>query len=81
MMIFTSTYDNQYFKYELNDHLNEKIGFQFSGGMESTLLLWLTYKNFYHLDIKLYTILDPRHNYLEEGIYNLNYYSKLKIKF
>lgn len=73
-MMFKSTYDSQFFTYDLDNHSNDRIGFQFGGGMESSLLLWLTYKEFYHLDIKLYVILDPRHTYLKEGIYNLNNY-------
>lgn len=73
-MIFTSTYDNQYFKYELNDYTTKKIGIQFGGGMESSLLLWLTYKDYYNYNIHLYSILDPRHKYLRDGIKNLNNY-------
>lgn len=75
-LIFYSKYDNQKFFYDLSRFHNKNLGLQFSGGVESTLLLYLTYKyqadNNLNLAVKNYTINDERYVYLKEFIVDLN---------
>jgi len=74
MMNFLSSYDNQKFSYDLSKHHNKKIAVQFSGGVESTLLLYLTYRYLAYTDtnlsVKNYTINDVRYVYIKEFIIN-----------
>ena len=76
MMNFLSSYDNQKFSNDLSKHHNKTIAVQFSGGVESTLLLYLTYKYLAYTDtnlsVKNYTINDVRYVYIKEFIIDLN---------
>lgn len=76
MTKFVSSYDNQEFVYDLSSHHNDKIAFQFSGGLESTLLLYLTYRyiaeNKVDISIKNYIIDDVRYVYHQECLIDLN---------